>query len=328
MTKHLFIISLLIPCFAFSQYDAIVFEGAGIRGIAYCGVIRALEKDNKMDEIRKFGGTSAGAITAMLLSIGYTSSEIESELAVLKLDKFNSKKGFVFGALARMNKQYGWYKTDELKKWLKNLILRKTGNAEIRLKDLPILGYGDLYCVATCLNKQSVRILSKDTYPEMKVYDAVAISCSIPWYFEAAFVDELGQVYDTPAPNRDVLVDGGIIANYPIFIFDEFDEEGNRIRNNAVLGVRIDDGLWGIEVPLQSQKTIENVQDFSGAVYTVMIETANSAYLSEADRNRTIIVSSCGVGPKVRNLKSEDRVKLIQEGYHACSCFLSDVIKT
>jgi hypothetical protein len=63
-------------------------------------------------------------------------------------------------------------------------------------------------------------------------------------------------------------------------------------------------------------------------VYTVMIETANSAYLSEADRNRTIIVSSCGVGPKVRNLKSEDRVKLIQEGYHACSCFLSDVIKT
>src|SRR3954470_15167089 len=54
----------------------LVFEGSGIRGIAFAGAIQELEKANLMESVERVGGTSAGAITALLLSLGYTSSEV------------------------------------------------------------------------------------------------------------------------------------------------------------------------------------------------------------------------------------------------------------
>ena len=47
----------------------LVFEGAGIRGIAYSGAIAELENRHLLGRIERVGGTSAGAITALLLSI-------------------------------------------------------------------------------------------------------------------------------------------------------------------------------------------------------------------------------------------------------------------
>ena len=58
------------------KYENLVFEGAGIRGLAYCGVIRELENRNIPDEIKNVGGTSAGAITALMFSIGYNSGDM------------------------------------------------------------------------------------------------------------------------------------------------------------------------------------------------------------------------------------------------------------
>ena len=54
----------------------IVFEGAGIRGIAYCGAISALESKGMLTSIEKVGGTSAGAITPLCVSLGYSSPEV------------------------------------------------------------------------------------------------------------------------------------------------------------------------------------------------------------------------------------------------------------
>ena len=42
---------------------------------------------------------------------------------------------------------------------------------------------------------QELVILSNETYPKMKVKDAVRISMSIPIYFQAVFVDSIGKTY-------------------------------------------------------------------------------------------------------------------------------------
>ncbi len=44
----------------------LVFEGGGVKGSAYIGAIRALNEEGILPEIQRFGGTSAGAITALL----------------------------------------------------------------------------------------------------------------------------------------------------------------------------------------------------------------------------------------------------------------------
>ena len=72
---------LLLTTIGYSQSPEIknlVFEGAGIRGIAYAGVIQALEEHGLTENIEKVGGTSAGAISSLLFVLGYTSYEMDS----------------------------------------------------------------------------------------------------------------------------------------------------------------------------------------------------------------------------------------------------------
>src|SRR5690349_18816041 len=113
MIKRLIIFPVLFfSIIAYTQQPPIrnlVFEGAGIRGIAYCGAIEELEKNNIMPGIEKVGGTSAGAITALCLSIGYTADEIADLLYKTNFRKFNDGRFFFPGGINRMSKYFGWY---------------------------------------------------------------------------------------------------------------------------------------------------------------------------------------------------------------------------
>src|SRR5699024_7257619 len=56
--------------FVMSQFENLVFEGGGVKGIAYAGAIAVLEKNGVLADIRRVAGTSAGAIMACLLALG------------------------------------------------------------------------------------------------------------------------------------------------------------------------------------------------------------------------------------------------------------------
>ncbi len=53
-----------------SQFKNLVFEGGGVRGIAYAGAIKVLGEKAMLKSLDRVGGTSAGAITAALLALG------------------------------------------------------------------------------------------------------------------------------------------------------------------------------------------------------------------------------------------------------------------
>src|SRR5215472_14313091 len=56
-----------------AKFDA-VFEGGGAKGIAFVGALDVLKQQGH--ELRRYIGTSAGAITATLLAAGYTNPEM------------------------------------------------------------------------------------------------------------------------------------------------------------------------------------------------------------------------------------------------------------
>ncbi|MBI3236842.1 MAG: patatin-like phospholipase family protein, partial [Chlamydiales bacterium] len=62
----------------FSRHPPInlIFQGGGLKQIAYAGAIRKMEELNALSEVKRVAGTSAGTITTVLLSVGYTSSEL------------------------------------------------------------------------------------------------------------------------------------------------------------------------------------------------------------------------------------------------------------
>lgn len=52
-----------------------VFSGGGVRGLAFAGAIKAAEEAG-YSEWSALGGTSAGAIAAMALAVGYDAAAL------------------------------------------------------------------------------------------------------------------------------------------------------------------------------------------------------------------------------------------------------------
>lgn len=53
------------------------FSGGGSKGVAYAGVIKALDEAGKLEKVERVSGASAGAMTALLVSIGVSSAAFE-----------------------------------------------------------------------------------------------------------------------------------------------------------------------------------------------------------------------------------------------------------
>ena len=54
----------------------LVFEGGGVRGVAFTGALLELQQRHQLDSLQRVAGTSVGSIHAALLAVGYTPAEI------------------------------------------------------------------------------------------------------------------------------------------------------------------------------------------------------------------------------------------------------------
>ncbi len=313
---------------ASAQYKNLVFEGAGIRGLAYAGAIAELERRDMLVQIEKVAGTSAGATTALMLALGYTSAEIMELISETHFKEFNDGQYFFIGGLFRTKNQFGWYRSERINKWLENVILFKTADANITFQQMRKMGYKDLYITATSLNRQKMIVLSKDSYPDMKVKDAVRISMSIPLYFQPAFMDSMGRVYEDfdEDKNLDIVIDGGLVGNFPIFIFDSLDN-GERVPNPETLGLRIDSDRQ-IESDKNSRELspikIKNIADYLESLYIFTIENLNRTELTDADWARTVSISDANIGPRIKNLSRAEKQSLIVSGRSSMHDFIEE----
>ena len=315
---------LLFPVLAFQlmygqpapAIKNLVFEGAGVRGIAYCGAVQEMESKKMMNSIERVGGTSSGAIIALTISLGYSGKEIENIISKSNFKKFNDGGFFFIGGINRLNKYFGWYKGKKIGKWLEKIIKEKTGNENITFEELHQKGFKDLYITGTSLNKQRAVVFSYESYPKMKVKDAVRISVSIPLYFEPVYIDSSGKTFDHPKLKQgfDMMVDGGVLENFPIHIFDKQQPD------LYTIGFRIDH-----EPQIKNDKgdktlaemPIDDLKQYFGAFYNIVIENLNRQQLTITDWQRTVSISDGDVLPKVRKLSKEEISILIENGRKA-----------
>jgi NTE family protein len=329
-TIPLFFLSLFLATNTFCQsnYKNLIFEGAGIRGLAYAGVIQELESNGTLKNIEKVGGTSAGAIIATAVALGYNSKEIENLIYETKFQKFNDGK---IGGFSRTFKSFGYHKGNKFSSWIGEIIKNKTGSSETTFGELHSLGYKDLSCVATLLDQQKMVVYNAQNYPKMKIKDAVRASMSIPFYFRAMIIDDNGKTYKKLKHNENahIVCDGGIIGNFPIQIYDTI-IDGKRIPNIETIGVRID-----IEEQISSDQLdkkiapikIKNIGQFTAAFYNIVLETANRTQLNDDDWKRTISVSSGHIGPKIKKLEIWEKDLLLQNGQNGVKLYFDHSIK-
>jgi predicted acylesterase/phospholipase RssA len=162
---------------------ALIMKGGGIKGLAYVGALEELEKYYHFDW---FIGTSAGAITAVLLAGGYTMGELKTTLKAL----FN----LLF--------HHGLYPAGTFTKWLDDLLAAKLKSAKrVTLASLP--HRATVY--ASRREKEALIFDGRDPATS-RTSAAFAARCSmaIPLVF---------------TPERDEgmnVFDGGLRHNYPV----------------------------------------------------------------------------------------------------------------
>lgn len=329
---------LLLPFSSRTQVENLVFEGAGIRGIAYCGALEVLDSAQCLHDLKRVAGTSAGAITASFLAVGYSPKEIRELIYFTDFQEFNDGERIFIGGTERMLSNYGWYKGEEFIYWLESHIEKQCGSADITLKELHQSrhkDYLDPYILVTNLSEQRAEVLSYESHPDLRLVDAVRMSMSVPLWFQAVGMNSSDEVLepDDWKPGTDIMIDGGLVSNFPIHVFDEpqyysqvsvqaFEED---FCNPATLGLRIDsehqiendqngDGL--------ERQDIEDLEDYVTALYIMVIENLNRQELRDCDWDRTISIDSSEIGPRVKKLSRDQKDLLIDSGRSGASSYL------
>jgi NTE family protein len=300
-------------------FENFVFEGGGIRGIAFGGAIYYMDKHNLMKQIKRFAGSSAGAIVASVLAVGYSGKEVIKILHETDFKKFEDDSWGVVGDLYRILTKFGVYKGEAFEDWLEGVLLAKTGNPNITFLEV-YKKYGkELVITGTCLNTCETHYYHYLTYPNMPIKKAVRISMSIPVFF--ASVKE----------NNTVMVDGGLLNNYPIWVFDgdtigDSHVSDEQIANSKTLGFKLmtdqekqDYKLYHID------EKIDNIFQYSKALINSLLIQIERGHIRSGYWKKTVPINTHNVSSLQFTLPEETIVKLVQTGYDSIHEKLLDI---
>ncbi|MCX7771124.1 MAG: patatin-like phospholipase family protein [Proteobacteria bacterium] len=313
------------------HFRNLVFEGGGIKGIAYVGALMELEKRGILQNINRVGGTSAGAITATLVALGYNNKEIYNVVNNMNFEDFFDDRWGIIRDIINLFKNFGWNRGKKFRDWIGELIKGKLGNSEATFYDLvkSEKNIKQLYIIGVNLSTGFAEIFSHEHTPNMCIADAVRISMSIPFIFFAI------------RSNNNCYCDGGLIDNYPVKLFDrmkyvevpknarftDYYEEHNKsindknfspyVYNKETLGFRLDSNkeIAVFKDHLEPAKTkINNLPDYTKAVMVALFNIQNSMHLHSDDWQRTIYIDTKGVKTLDFSLSGDKKQELITSG--------------
>ena len=318
------------------HFENLVFEGGGVKGIAYVGALEELEERGILSQVRRVGGTSAGAIVATLVGLGYTVEEVREVLWGMDFEKFLDSSWGVVRDIKRLTEEFGWYKGDYFRAWIGDLIEKKTGNANITFEQAEKLvgekGVSSIYFMVTNLSTGFSEVMSAEKHPGMCVADGVRFSMSLPIFFTAK-----------RGMRGDMYVDGGVLDNYPIKLFDrakylsdsatgvktKYYAKRNRtflkkhpssspyIFNKHTLGFKLDSSEEISRFGDQAEPVVREITDlfdFAAAVITTYYHSQSNIHLHSDDWQRTIYIDTLGVGMVDFNISKKTKEALVESG--------------
>jgi hypothetical protein len=183
-------------------YKKLVLDGGGSFGIAYIGVIKALEHTGLLSEIDTFIGSSVGSILSMLLVLGYTPQEIHGIIVGLDFDKVYSLKSM------NMLKSFTYGCRKYISKVIQTAIHNRCGMNDITMLELYEQTKKTLVIHTTCICDNKPVYIDHITHPNISLRKAIDMSISIPFIFPE--VEHDGKLY----------VDG-CLCQLPFHLYDK-----------------------------------------------------------------------------------------------------------
>jgi NTE family protein len=292
-----------------------VFSGGGVKGIAFAGAITAAEEAGYSDW-QRLAGSSAGAIAAMALAVGYDAARIREALAETDYTRIADTTSIV-GRAVNLVRRHGLTRGEGLQDWIEGLLRDAPrpatvfGELEGRLQVVGCdLAHSRLVVFpddVTFYEGDDGTPLRPDEFP---IADAVRISAGYPYYFPPL------ALRDRATGEDGVLVDGGVASAFPVFLFDRPNPR------HPTWGFRLHSGL-GAEQP--SYREISGL-DWPVEMAWGILDTAMNAFDRRdllAFGDRVVSIPTGDVDTLDFNLSLEQREFLYESGYEAAREFFA-----
>lgn len=310
----------------------LVLEGGGVKGIALAGAVRALDEAGY--RFPRVAGSSAGAIVASLVAAlqhaGEPLSRLEDIVRSVDYRRFRDHSGLgrlplVGGALALLV-QDGLYDGRYLEQFLTGALgalgVRTFGDLALAPNDPAAEGLAperafSLVVTVSDLSRHRLARLPWDLPQydlpgqdpaEFSVARAVRASAAIPFFFRPVRV---------PTPGGTATwVDGGLLSNFPVGLFDRSDSAEPRW---PTFGVRL---TTRPPTPPVTRRVDGPIAIGLAALDTLLTDQGN-AYLEEpCTVERTVFVPTEGVSVVDFGIDAGTTTRLFESGLSAGRDFL------
>jgi NTE family protein len=302
----------------------LVLEGGGVKGIGLVGALSVLEERGMT--FARVAGASAGAIVGSLVAGGMAATQLQELMTSLDYTRFRDDTRLdhvpVLGKGLSLWLEHGIYAGDYFHGWIREQLdgLGVRTFADLHKADpgssLPVDEQYKLVVMASDVSRGRLLRLPWDYLvdgidaPTKVVADAVRSSMSIPFFYRPVTLD-------IPKAAPSVLVDGGMLSNFPVDIFDRSDGEPPRWRT---IGIK----LSAQQVPNQVQHVVKGDLSLAMGMLGTMQSWHDQMHLNDpAVVKRTIFVDTLGVNATDFSIDKPTQQKLFENGRTAAERFLA-----
>jgi NTE family protein len=316
----------------------LVLEGGGVKGIGLAGAIVRLDAEGY--RFKRVAGSSAGAIAACVVTALQATntpiSQLQSILQTIQFEQFMRKSHLrkVLGAVGdaeHLLLHMGMFDGDYLIEWLSGVLSElkaPTHFGEIKTKDLEAdctrvdNQYPLVVTTSDITRAKSVRLpwdykqygLEPDN---QRLVDAVRASMSIPFFFEPVRF-RAPAVAGPPAfaAGNVTWVDGGMLDNFPVDVFDRYDSGERRWET---IGVKLSAQSVTPEKPANTDGAINEAI----ACLHTALDNADRFYVTDDRASRTIFVDNHGIKSTDFGLTAADQQTLFDSGTKAAQKWIT-----
>jgi NTE family protein len=287
----------------------LALKGGGVKGVAYVGAIKELDKAGLLNSLERVAGTSAGALMACMISLGYSADQIGDLMVDMNFNKF--KTGWnPLRLYTRFGLFSGQYIIDLVGGYLENSPHKL--KADATFLDMRNAGCRDLYVFACNTGMHTVHEFSADATPEVLVREAVRASMSIPFFFN-------GWRFTHPGAKEHLFIDGGVVYNYPLSFFDDerFTEDDV---NKETIGLY----LYSTQKPRDIYCRWGRPLFFSAHLFESILDAQDFIVLKDREQmSRSILIDDLGFAATDFKISSDKKDALMESGREGTRAFIA-----
>jgi NTE family protein len=311
----------------------LVLEGGGVKGIALAGAFSVLEEAGY--RFPRVAGTSAGAIVGSLVAAGVPSAKLRTIMQETDFNQFKDPSllqrctgpiGAGFDLLVKQGLFKGDYFLKFLTDQLQEVGVSTFDDVKVAADEgasLPVEAQHRLVVMASDLRREELVRLPWDLErlygvkpSDLTVAAAVRASMAIPFFFRPYYLQRGGA---KGRGNRHTMVDGGMLSNFPIWVFDRKDGGTPRWPTFGLkLSAKVEDktppGSEDIKGPINQLKAM--VGTMTGFYDSLHVGTPQVI-------DRTIFIDNLGVKSVQFDLDRATQDRLFESGRAAATKFLA-----